>query len=250
MTPGTFRNSAGEPTGYSVGTGALSTSDAVIALAGDKWTLLIDTATSAEDYGVNLTAPAVASIAITSDGSATKPEIANAIATAWNANATCARYAVARSDGVATVTFYEKLGSVVIAEDENAAKMTLTHVTTDAGAAPVPDAFKGWTLRCKLSNAAGGFVPGDDTAGVVTCFLAADAAGDIPLTDAIEIVAVPGGTTPSTKGGFSAGLDGLIFPAEVDRVAARVFVVAKLSAGTADAVFFLGWSDPFKGTAT
>lgn len=250
MTPGTFKNFLGERTGYSVGTGALSTSDAVIPIAGDTWTLLIDTATSAEDYGVNLTAPALASIAITSDGSATKPEIANAIATAWNANATCARYAVARSDGVATVTFYEKLGSVVIVKDENGAKMTLAHVTTDAGADPVPDAFRGYSLRCKLSSAAAGFVPGDDTSGVVTCFLAADVAGDIPLTTAVEVVAAPGGTAPTTKGGFAVSLDGLIFTSQVDRVPARVFVVARLSAGTATGVFFLDWSDPFKATAS
>ncbi len=93
-----------------------------------EWTLVIDTATNGEQYGVNLVAPGTDSIVITADGSTSKIEIADAIAAAWNLDAGCAAAATAVSDGVDTVTFtaVDTTTTLLLEEDENAAKVTLT----------------------------------------------------------------------------------------------------------------------------
>ncbi len=99
----------------------------------DTWELVIDTATDAEAYGVDMSAPAAADIGFTSGVGTTKALIAAGIAAAWNANATCAAAATAVADGVDTVTFTSLTqDTLTLAEDENGAKMTLTQVADTA----------------------------------------------------------------------------------------------------------------------
>lgn len=248
MTPGAFKNSDGLRQGYSCARQALSTSYTVARLAGDLYTYRIDTATNNDTYGVNLTAPETSSITYVADGSATKAEIADGIALAWNADATCAKYAIAVSDAVDTVTFFCHTLTVTIVEDEDAAKTTLTHVTIDAGALEIPPAFRGLKLRAKLSTAVG-FVPGDSTDGVVTVFLAADAAGDIPLTSLQTQTSAPGKTTPATKGGIAFSLDKVAEGNHADRTRFAIYVVAKCSTGTVSADWFLDWEDTYSKAA-
>ena len=102
--------------------------------AAQVWTLVIDTASNSEVYGVNMTAPITGSANYTSDASATLDEIADGLADAWNDDPALRGYAEAVSDGVDTIVFTGVYPGVVvtIAEDENAAKTTLTETTTAA----------------------------------------------------------------------------------------------------------------------
>ena len=81
--------------------------EAVVELtdALEVYTLVIDTATDSEDYGVDLTPPSgdgssAQDITITADGSTSKAEIIAALVAAWNGNATCALWYTATDDGV------------------------------------------------------------------------------------------------------------------------------------------------------
>lgn len=97
----------------------------------EVWTYVIATATGAEAYGVNLTSPGTDSIVITSAASTSKILIAAQIAAAWNADAGCSAVATAVSDGVDKVTFTSITDRYFsIAEDENAAKTTLTQTVS------------------------------------------------------------------------------------------------------------------------
>lgn len=107
--------------------------------AKELWTLVIDTASNSEVYGVNLTAPNSASVAVTSDASATATEIGDLLEAAWNDSPLCRGIAVA-VNVAGTITFTGVYEGVVFAmeEDENAAKMTLTNTTNAADADAVP----------------------------------------------------------------------------------------------------------------
>lgn len=95
------------------------------------WTLVIDTASNSEAYSVTCKG---STISYTSDGSATKAEIADGLAAAWNADAVARGLFVASSDGVDTITFTATAArrDITIAESANAAKMTLTESTSPA----------------------------------------------------------------------------------------------------------------------
>jgi hypothetical protein len=94
-----------------------------------EWTLTIDTASNGETYGVDLLSPAVDDLNVVADGATSAAELADAFEAAWNLDATCGAAAEAVSDGVSEVTFTSLVEgvSLVLAEDENAAKMTLAH---------------------------------------------------------------------------------------------------------------------------
>ncbi len=97
----------------------------------EVWTYRIDTATGAEAYGIDLRLPEAVDIGITSAASTSKILIAGQIADAWNADATASSYATAESDGVDTVTFTSITDRFIrLAEDENAAKTTLTQTVS------------------------------------------------------------------------------------------------------------------------
>lgn len=99
----------------------------------DVWQVVIAANSSAEAYGLNMLYPTAASVSYTSDASATKAEIADGLAAAWNADADCAAAATAVSDGVDTITITSITDAwLSIEEDENAAKMTTT-LEVDSG---------------------------------------------------------------------------------------------------------------------
>lgn len=95
------------------------------------YTLVIDTASNSEAYSLDILG---STISYTSDGSATKAEIADGIAAAWQADGIARGQFVASSDGVDTVTFTAVAPrvDVDITENANAAKMTLTNSTAAA----------------------------------------------------------------------------------------------------------------------
>jgi hypothetical protein len=100
----------------------------------DVWQVVIDTATDEEAYGLDMLFPAAADAVYTSLVDTTVAAIADGLAAAWNADATCAAAATAVSDGVDTVTITSITDQwLKIAEDENAAKMTTT-LEVDSGA--------------------------------------------------------------------------------------------------------------------
>ena len=104
--------------------------------AKELYTLVVDTATNSEDYGVNLTDPNDASVVYSADAGTSKAEIADGLEEAWNESPLCRAIAVAASNGVDTVTFtgvYEGV-AFTMEEDENAAKITLTNTTNAAEA--------------------------------------------------------------------------------------------------------------------
>lgn len=108
--------------------------------AKELYTLVVDTATNSEDYGVNLTDPNDASVVYSADSGTSKAEIADGLADEWNESPLCRAIAVAASNGVDTVTFtgvYEGV-AFTMEEDENAAKVTLTNTTNAAEADSVP----------------------------------------------------------------------------------------------------------------
>lgn len=108
--------------------------------AAEVWDLVIDTATNSEDYGLNLTDPVSASIVYSADSSTGKDEIAAGLVAAWNESPLCRMVAEATDDGVDTVTLTGVVAGAAftVAEDENAAKMTLTNTTNAAEADAVP----------------------------------------------------------------------------------------------------------------
>lgn len=250
MTPGAFRNRDGNDQGYAVASHALTTSYTAATLAGDRWTLKIDTATNSEDYGFNMSAPATASIVISADSSTSAAEIVAALVAAFNADPVASLYGVAVAHPTATDTLivFSYRSDVVLAEDENAGKMTLTHVTTDSGAVIVPPGARLLKLRAKLSSAST-FVPGDATNGVISVFLAADAAGDIPITNLEAATSTAGLTSAATKGGISFSLDRIVEGNHADRVPGRLYVIAKCSAGTVTAEWFLDFEDVYRSAA-
>lgn len=103
------------------------------------YTLTIDTATDDEDYGVNLTDPVQRSLSIDSGTGSTTTTIAAAIAAAWNADPIFATYGTAVA-AVAVVTITGRVPGIAftVAEDENAAKMTLANTQNAAEADAVP----------------------------------------------------------------------------------------------------------------
>jgi hypothetical protein len=161
----------------------LTTAYQAVALTGHSsvtvWTLVIDTATDATQYGIDLTVPETADITITSDSDATKAEIADALATTWNANATCAFYAAAVSDGVDTVTFTGASNTeYTLVKDESPGKMTLTHAANAAGDAystNIPFGVSFAMITLWFNNVI--------AATEVTWYLSADAAGDYAVTN-------------------------------------------------------------------
>lgn len=111
------------------------TVDFTDALAVYTW--VVDTATNDAAYGLDLTDPhgTVVDVGITADASATKGEIADAMAAAWAAT-DAADWFTAVSDGVDTVTFTQVVDTeagATIAEDESAALTTLTLSSTVTG---------------------------------------------------------------------------------------------------------------------
>lgn len=107
---------------------------------GDElYTLVVDTATDAEVYGVDLTDPLTVDVNYTATA-ADKAVIALGMANAWNAAPQARAMAIALSDGVDTVTYTGTYPGVafVMAEADNAGKMTLTNTTNAAEAATVP----------------------------------------------------------------------------------------------------------------
>jgi hypothetical protein len=148
-----------------------------------EYSLVIDTASNSEQYGVDLLTPETTDVTITSDGSATKAEIADDIAAAWNADATAAYWATAESDGVDTVTFTGTSNTpFTMAKDENAAKMTLTQEpNVEVGGAysvNIPYGAKFNVLSMWLGSV--------NAATTVTWYLSADEAGLYALTDPYE----------------------------------------------------------------
>ena len=106
--------------------------------AAELYTLVIDTATDAEIYGVNLTDPLDVSSAYLATA-ADKAVISAGIAAAWNETPQARAMAEAVADAT-SVAFTGVYPGVVFAmeEDENAGKMTLTNTTDAAEADPVP----------------------------------------------------------------------------------------------------------------
>lgn len=95
------------------------------------------------------------------------------------------------------------------------------------GSAPIPDAAWLSLAWLELSSIV--------TAGSILWYLAADAAGDVPLTP-VQTTTIVTGKTTSTSGSVVDTLD--IAYARVGNTAGRLYLIAKTNAGTATAV---GW---------
>lgn len=107
--------------------------------AAEVYTVTIDTATDAEEYGINMTSPVDVSIVITAGTSSTTTTVAAALAAAWNASPLARGMAEAvAAAAVVTITGVYPGIAFVIEEDENAAKMTLANPTDAATASTVP----------------------------------------------------------------------------------------------------------------
>jgi len=87
----------------------------------------------------------------------------------------------------------------------------------------IPDSCEVSWLRCVLASIS--------SATQVTMYLAADSAGDIPLTDEI-IVDIVTGMTTATKGAASAAIDLDYAPAS-GGTSGSIWLVAKTDVGTA-----------------
>lgn len=101
--------------------------------------------------------------------------------------------------------------------------MSLSTSYTVAELTTVPNECELEWLRGTLSSIS--------SASQVTWYLAADADGDIPLTDEILVDIVSGKTT-STKGGANSSID-LDYAVDAGGASGSLWVVAKVDAGTA-----------------
>ena len=102
----------------------------------------------------------------------------------------------------------------------------------EAVAAPVPDVC--WLEDCHLQ------LDTIATATTVTWFIAADAAGDVPLTHEVTTAIVTGATT-ATAGAVVEILSKWYVRYDVG-VSETIYVVAKLDAGTANAIPRITWN--------
>ena len=102
-------------------------------------TYVIDTATNDATYGIVMSAPSSRTVEFTADGSATKAEVCDGYADAWNADAVARGFATAVSDGVDTVTITGGFPGIEItlAEGSSAGLTTLTNTQDAALADPV-----------------------------------------------------------------------------------------------------------------
>ena len=115
-----------------------------------------------------------------------------------------------------------------------AAAAVLGSTAVDSRARAVPD-------ECRLSWLRGTIVSIASSAASVTWFLSADAAGDIPLTDARTTTIVVGATT-ATKGGVAVALD-LESVRGSDGTAGSVWLQAKTNTGTCTLTPRLYWRE-------
>lgn len=127
------------------------------------------------------------------------------------------------------------------------ATMSLTTsyaVAAVLGSAAVDSRAKAVPDECLLSWMHGTIVSIASSATTVTWFLAADEAGDIPLTDAKTTTIVVGRTTP-TKGGIAVALDleYVRSSAGVAGVAGSLYVIAKTNTGTCTLTPRLYWRE-------
>lgn len=98
-------------------------------------TVVVDTATNSATYTITLNG---VSIAIVADGSATKIEIAAALAVAINAEEEVSGEVIAASDGVDTVTVTSRVAGRAFTISDADAKLTTTTTTANTTASDVP----------------------------------------------------------------------------------------------------------------
>jgi hypothetical protein len=103
----------------------------------------------------------------------------------------------------------------------------------EAQAVEVPDGCYLEDAHLQLDTIAGG-------ATSITWLVAADAAGDVPLTNEITTTIVPG-TTTATDGAVVEIL-GKLYQRYSVGVGGSVFIFAKTNAGTANAIARLTWN--------
>ena len=114
------------------------------------------------------------------------------------------------------------------------AVMTCTSTTTaEAQAAKMPDSCFIELAHLQLDTIAGG-------ATTVTWYVAADAAGDIPLTKLVTSTIVVGKTT--TTDGTVVEVLGIQYVRFDDGVGDAIYVVAKTNAGTVNAIPRVTWN--------
>ncbi len=104
--------------------------------------------------------------------------------------------------------------------------------TADASAAPVPTFCHLGMVVITLDTIAGG-------ATTLTYFLSADAAGDVPITNATTTTITTGKTT-ATDGGVVGLVDAAYRHLDVG-VAGKLYLQVKTNAGTANAIGRVTW---------
>lgn len=158
--------------------------------AAEVYTLVIDTATDDEDYGVDLTDPVAVSVSIDSGTGSSVGSIATALAAAWNASPQ-ARAMAEATVVTDTITFTGVFPGVAftMAEDENAAKMTLTNTANAAEADTVPfgRAMISTSYQAGYPDPLGVIAKSTSlTAQVDTYLLTYDAAVDVSVTVTVD----------------------------------------------------------------
>lgn len=114
------------------------------------------------------------------------------------------------------------------------AVMTCTSTTTaETQAVPMPDSCFIELAHLQLADIAGG-------ATTVTWYVAADAAGDIPLTKLVTSTIVVGATT-ATDGAVVEVL-GIQYVRFDDGEGGEIYLVAKTNAGTVNAIPRVTWN--------
>ena len=114
------------------------------------------------------------------------------------------------------------------------AVMACTSTTTDeAVAAPLPDSCYLEDAHLQIDTIAGG-------ATTITWYIAADAAGDVPLTKLVTSTIVTGKTTATD--GAVVEILGKWYMRYDDGVSDTIYVVAKTNAGTANAIARVTWN--------
>ena len=106
-------------------------------------------------------------------------------------------------------------------------------VTGEAQAVPMPDSCFLELSHLQLDTIAGG-------AASITWYVAADAAGDIPLTKLVTSTIVTGATT-ATDGAVVEVL-GIQYVRFSDGVGDTIYVVAKTNVGTCNAIARVTWN--------
>lgn len=99
---------------------------------------------------------------------------------------------------------------------------------TDSGSEVIPPYSVITYLRFLVTSIAGG-------AANIVCYLALDAAGDIPITPSMTLVIRTGKTTATSGGTGVALLVPISQPAAYDTTNRAVYVIAKTDAGTVTA---------------